>query len=68
MKLKFDSHQDFQVQAFLPVAHMFEGQPLNTTDHEFSLQDVDSSPALTEKCAGGTGRAVGKTRVIRDEI
>lgn len=39
--LYFDSHQDFQIQAIQSVVDIFEGQPLNTGDYEFSLQGTD---------------------------
>ena len=48
MKLQFDSHQDFQLQAIQSVVDIFEGQPLSTGDYECSLQQSDSSLAFTE--------------------
>lgn len=45
MKLQFNSHQDFQIQAIESVADIFEGQPLNTGDYELSLFQEDRSLA-----------------------
>lgn len=58
MKLHFDSHQDFQLQAIQSVVDIFEGQPLNTGDYEFSLQQADSSLAFSEN---GVGNAIRLT-------
>ncbi len=62
MKLQFDSHQDFQIQAIQSVVDIFEGQPLSTGDYEFSLQQGDSSLAFTEN---GVGNAI---RLTEQEI
>ncbi|HUI31943.1 MAG TPA: DEAD/DEAH box helicase family protein [Candidatus Acidoferrales bacterium] len=62
MKLQFDSHQDFQIQAIQSVVDIFEGQPLNTGDYEFSLQQGDTSLAFTEN---GVGNAI---RLTEQEI
>ena len=59
MKLQFDSHQDFQLQAIQSVVDVFEGQPLNTGDYEFSLQQGDISLAFTEN---GVGNAIRLTQ------
>ncbi len=56
MKLQFDSHQDFQIQAIQSVVGIFEGQPLNTGDYEFSLQQADTSLAFTENGVGNVIR------------
>ena len=37
MKLHFDSKQEFQLEAIKAVTDIFEGQPLNGGDFEFSL-------------------------------
>src|ERR1035437_8712106 len=37
MKLHFDANQDYQLQAIQAVLNVFEGQPLNKGDFEFSL-------------------------------
>jgi len=37
MKLHFDANQDFQLQAVQAACGLFEGQPLNRGDFEFSL-------------------------------
>lgn len=40
MKLHFDANQDYQLQAIQAVLNVFEGQPLNKGDFEFSLAQV----------------------------
>ncbi len=62
MKLQFDSHQDFQIQAIQSVVDIFEGQPLNTGDYEFSLRQGGTSLAFTEN---GVGNAI---RLTEQEI
>jgi type III restriction enzyme len=37
MKLHFDSKQEFQIEAVKAVTDIFEGQPLNSGDFEFSM-------------------------------
>ncbi|MCL4492480.1 MAG: hypothetical protein M1510_11405 [Nitrospirae bacterium] len=37
MKLHFDSNQEYQIDAIRAVTDIFEGQPLNGGDFEFSL-------------------------------
>ena len=39
MKLQFDPNQDYQKQAIDAVVDIFEGQPLNSSDLEFSLTE-----------------------------
>ncbi len=41
MKLHFDANQDYQLQAIQAVLGLFEGQPLNRGDFEFSLAGND---------------------------
>ncbi|PIS47133.1 MAG: DEAD/DEAH box helicase [Elusimicrobia bacterium CG08_land_8_20_14_0_20_51_18] len=41
MKLHFDANQDYQLQAIQAVLGLFEGQPLNKGDFEFSLSETD---------------------------
>lgn len=41
MKLHFDANQEYQLQAIQAVLGLFEGQPLNKGDFEFSLSDTD---------------------------
>jgi type III restriction enzyme len=52
MKLQFDSNLDFQHQAVKCVVDLFEGQPLNKGDFEFTLNDNDSSLQLNENGFG----------------
>lgn len=37
MKLHFDSNQDYQLEAIKAITDLFEGQPLNGGDFEFSI-------------------------------
>lgn len=60
MKLHFDANQDFQLQAIQSVVDLFEGQPLNTGDFEFSLNDSDLSLQLNEN-------GFGNRLIISDE-
>ncbi len=52
MKLQFDPNLDFQRQAIKSVIDLFEGQPLNKGDFEFTLNDNDSSLQLNENGFG----------------
>jgi len=52
MKLHFDSNQDYQLKAIQSVIDLFEGQPLNKGDFEFSLSDNSSSLQLNENGFG----------------
>lgn len=52
MKLHFDSNQDYQLKAIQSVVDLFEGQPLNKGDFEFSLSDNSSSLLLNENGFG----------------
>jgi len=46
MKLHFDSKQEFQLEAIKAVTDIFEGQPLNNSDFQFSINQPGS--LLTE--------------------
>jgi type III restriction enzyme len=50
MKLHFDSKQEFQLEAIKAVTDIFEGQPLNGGDFEFSINQPGSY--LTENGFG----------------
>lgn len=52
MKIQFDSNQEYQLQAIKSVVDLFEGQPLNKGDFEFSLNSEDSGLILTENGFG----------------
>jgi len=52
MKLHFDSNQDYQLKAIQSVVDLFEGQPLNKGDFEFSLSNNSSSLLLNENGFG----------------
>lgn len=39
MKLQFDPNQDFQKQAIDAIVDVFEGQPLSSSDLDFTLTE-----------------------------
>jgi len=55
MKLHFDSNQEYQLQAIQSVVDVFEGQPLNTGEFEFSLGGAQTSLQFSEY---GVGNAI----------
>lgn len=52
MILHFDANQDYQLQAIKSVIDLFEGQPLNKGDFEFTLNTGDLSLQLNENGFG----------------
>ena len=52
MKLHFDSNQNYQLKAIQSVVDLFEGQPMNKGDFEFSISDNSSSLLLNENGYG----------------
>ncbi len=50
MKLHFDSKQEFQLEAVKSITDLFEGQPLNSGDYEFSISQPGAM--LTENGFG----------------
>ena len=50
MKLHFDSKQEFQLEAVKAITDIFEGQPLSSSDFEFSISQ--SAELLTENGFG----------------
>ncbi|MGA3287379.1 MAG: DEAD/DEAH box helicase family protein [Bacteroidota bacterium] len=58
MKLQFESNQEFQLQAIQSIVDVFEGQPLNTGDYEFSLEATNTSLQFSEY---GVGNAIRLT-------
>ena len=52
MKLHFDSNQNYQLKSIQSVVDLFEGQPLNKGDFEFSISDNSSSLLLNENGFG----------------
>ncbi len=62
MKLRFESNQEYQLEAIRSVVDIFEGQPLSTGEYEFSLQQANTSLALSEY---GVGNAI---RLTQQEI
>jgi len=62
MKLHFDSNQDYQLKAIQSVVDLFEGQPLNKGDFEFSLSDNSSSLLLNEN-GFGNNLIISETKI-----
>ena len=62
MKLHFDSNQDYQLDAIRAIVDVFDGQPLNTGDFEFSLGGTQTSLQFSEY---GVGNAI---RLTEQEI
>jgi type III restriction enzyme len=62
VKLHFESNQEYQLQAIQSIVDVFEGQPLNTGDYEFALQQWNTSLAFSEY---GIGNAI---RLTQQEI
>jgi len=58
MKLKFDPNQSFQLNAIKSIVDLFEGQPLNQSELDFTFSD-------TSLQFSGTG--VGNRIVLNDE-
>ncbi|MFH1824552.1 MAG: DEAD/DEAH box helicase family protein [Candidatus Firestonebacteria bacterium] len=52
MKLHFDPNQDFQIQAISSVVDLFEEQPLNKGEYEFSLRDESGSTFISDNGLG----------------
>lgn len=49
MKLEFDGHQDYQLEAIQSVIDIFEGQPLAKGDFEVSFKSEVSSLFFSDK-------------------
>lgn len=66
MKLQFEPNQEYQLEAIRSVVDVFDGQPLNRSDYEFSLHQADGSLNFTEH---GVGNAVRLTKLeILDNV
>ena len=52
MKLHFDPNQEFQIQAISSVVDLFEEQPLNKGEYEFSLRDESGSTFISDNGLG----------------
>ena len=60
MKLHFESNQEYQLQAIQSIVDVFEGQPLSTSDYEFSLEASNTSLQFSEY---GVGNAIRLTSI-----
>ncbi len=61
MKLQFDKNQEYQLQAIQSIVNLFDGQPLNSSDFEFSLSDNNSGSIQF------TDAGVGNKLVLSEE-
>ncbi|MEA3307171.1 MAG: DEAD/DEAH box helicase family protein, partial [Elusimicrobiota bacterium] len=48
MKLHFDANQEYQLRAIESIVNIFEGQPLNQGDFEFSMSGSGDLPLLVK--------------------
>ena len=48
MKLNFDANQEYQLRAIESIVNIFEGQPLNQGDFEFSMSGSGGLPLLVK--------------------
>ncbi len=62
MKFQFDPNQEYQSQAISSIVDLFEGQPLNKGDFEFSLSQAEGSLIFSEFGVGN------KIQLTEDEI
>ncbi|MEO8823552.1 MAG: hypothetical protein ABI366_08245 [Ginsengibacter sp.] len=69
MKLHFDSNQEYQWDAIKSITDIFEGQPLNTGDFEFS--NTETGTLLSENGFGNKlnltdGQVLNRLNVLPD--
>ena len=60
MKLHFDPNQSFQLEAIQSVVELFDGQPLDTGELAFSLDEGVSGVLMS-------GNGIGNNLVLDDE-
>lgn len=63
MKLHFDSNQEYQLDAINAITDLFEGQPLNTGDFEFSLK---ASGALLSENGFGNNLQLSEDQIFEN--
>ncbi|MCK9422165.1 MAG: DEAD/DEAH box helicase family protein [Bacteroidales bacterium] len=77
MKLHFDSNQEYQLDAIKAITDIFEGQPLNGGDFEFSVQSTGSllsenglgnNLTLNEEQILGNVKAIQQRNEIKDPV
>lgn len=60
MKLHFDPNQSYQLEAIQSVVELFDGQPLNSGEYAFSLDEGTSGVLISEN-------GIGNNLVLEDE-
>lgn len=65
MKIKFDSRQQYQIDAVNAIVDIFDGQPLNQGDYEFRLESTYSGQLLSGQLQTELG--MGNRLLLNDE-
>lgn len=71
MKLQFDKNQEYQLQAIQSIVNLFDGQPLNNSDFEFSNSGNNSGNKLflTEnELLNNLNKVQAENELRKDEI
>ena len=71
MKLQFDKNQEYQLQAIQSIVNLFDGQPLNNSDFEFSNSGNNNGNKLflTEKeLLKNLNKVQAENELRKDEI
>lgn len=66
MKIKFDSRQQYQIDAVNAVVDIFDGQPLHQGDYEFRLESAYSGQLLSGQVQTELG--MGNSLLLNDEV
>ena len=61
MKLQFDAHQEYQLQAIQSIIDLFEGQPLNKGDFEISFASSQTQFSYLQLTEKGVGNQIALT-------
>lgn len=64
MKLQFDKNQEYQLQAIQSVINLFEGQPLNASDFEFSYTSADSGSLIFTETGVGNNLTLSEEEIL----
>ena len=61
MKLHFDSNQEYQQEAVKAITEIFEGQPLSSSDFEFS---INATGALLSENGFGNNLTLTEEQIL----